>query len=128
MRHAPLSEIRFYSAGQTDECPDEEAPPTGNRNGEEISFTCADESFVSGIFFDPNVFGVKGIKVECSSGEESEWLGSETSDFETAECSGGWTEMYTSPEDGFGYPANAYVFCYNEDRGYPEGTYLGPFG
>lgn len=128
MHHAPLDGIR-YSTGQTDECLDEEAPTTGIRNGNEEYLTCANESFVSAVFFqsDPED-GVRGIKIECSNGEESDWLGLSTSDFESAECSGGWTEMYTSPtDDENGYAANLYLLCYNEDRGYPDGEYLGPF-
>eukprot|EP00903_Cladosiphon_okamuranus_P010688 g10101.t1 len=117
-----------YAAGQADECAVEEAPPTGSRNEDEMSFTCANESFVSAIFFNSYSFGFRGMKVECSTGEQSDWMGSQATDVESAECSGGWTEMSTSPEDAFGYPADAYLFCYNEDRGYPDGTWLGPFG
>lgn len=96
-----------------------------------MSFTCADEAFVSVVFFASDPFGARGIKVECSTSEQSDWIGSNGTtsdvDIESAECSGGLTRMTSSPEDTFEYPANIYLFCYNEDRGYPDGEDVGPY-
>ena len=122
--------IRHNAAGETGECYDEGASLAGScRDGEEVSsFTCADDAFVAVLFFDSNCSAVRRIRVVCSTGEESGWIGSGSSSAHSSgseECPGGWTEVRTSPEDSFGWPAGA---CVLEDRGCSDCAYSGPLG
>jgi len=122
-----------YVGGQAGECSLEEGPLIGFRDrGEEeqVSFTCAKESFVTGLFLGlDSMGGVQGIRVECSTGEQSDWIGSGSSScgfgFECGEYPCGWTQVLTSLEDSLRWPVSA---CVLEGGGYSDGEHPGPFG
>lgn len=117
-----------HADGQVDDCAVYEAGITGHRQDEEGTFTCANESFVSAVLLNLASTIVWGLKLECSSGEESDWFGTaHTSNFDAAaECSGGWTAFTTSP-DFRGFITNAYFYCHDEHGGYSDGEDLGPY-
>lgn len=117
------------SLGQS--CETEVASLTGTEFGGEFIFDCADDAYISRVDVagTSNSAGFLGFTVQCSDNVESEIFGASLfhdSIYQFVDCSGGLTEMDTTPgvEDDDNL-ANAHFFCYNDDN--PSGFKLGPY-
>lgn len=112
-------------------CETEVASLTGTEFGSEFTFDCADDAYISRIDVagTSDSEGFIGFTATCSDNVESEVFGVflfQDSIYQAVDCTGGLTEMYTTPGvDDNEYPAHGHFFCYNDDN--PSGAKLGPY-
>ncbi|CBJ27589.1 hypothetical protein Esi_0075_0080 [Ectocarpus siliculosus] len=101
---------------------------TGTEFGNEYTFECVEGAYVSEVTLSSETNGFTGFILTCSDGEVSEIFGYcfyRDTLFVKVYCTGGWTQLSTTPSLDTDSPANASFFCFND--GGPSGATLGPY-
>lgn len=111
------------------DCQTETASVTGTELGDANTFDCAEGAYVSELHVSMDTVGFVAFILWCSDGESKVFgICFGCGDYyHNVDCTGGLTDMSVTPslDEDDQYPANANLFCYNEDN--PSGTSLGPY-